>query len=259
MSAENQANPQLTAAILQVLKDFGAPAPAGHLETHHPNRQQQPVVFAEAPQPPPNLQHPPRHQPRSNLSPQHPVSKFHTREIDHTSKFDQICLKLDQVCSKLDHDRIALRTDLWKQMKEHESLRGLIDQVSTKLDHVALELGQVLSCVQQFDRRNEEFSRTTSTEIQAMKDIIEKFGAWGKGILGALLVDINQGSVKTNAQRGAVPDRVTSQPANNYHQRPEPSHPGHSNSFNKLGPQNSNTYEEELNDYNMDQFFTDDR
>ncbi|KAH8800835.1 hypothetical protein F5884DRAFT_540087 [Xylogone sp. PMI_703] len=113
---------------------------------------------------------------------------------------------------------------------------------------------------QQLDGRNEEFSRTTSTEIQVMKDVIEKFGTWGKGILGALLVDINQGSTKTNAQRGSVPDRVTSQPANNYHQRPEPPHPGHPKSFNELGPQNSNTFEQGLNDYNnMDQFFTDDR
>ncbi|KAH8800861.1 hypothetical protein F5884DRAFT_890652 [Xylogone sp. PMI_703] len=126
MSAENQANPQLTAAILQVLKDFGAPAPAGQLESHHPNRQQPQTVFAEARQPPHNVQHPPRHQSRPNISPQHPASRSRAQEIDQVSKFNQICLKLDQ------------------QMKEQESLRGLIDQVSTKLDRVALELGQVL-------------------------------------------------------------------------------------------------------------------
>ncbi|KAH8797651.1 hypothetical protein F5884DRAFT_839093, partial [Xylogone sp. PMI_703] len=147
MSAENQANPQLTAAILQALQDFGAPAPASQLETHHPNRQQQQTVFAEELQPPHEVQHPPRHQSRSNISPRHLVSRLHARGID------QICLKLDQVCSKLYHDRIALRTDLWKQTKEYESLRGLIGQVSTNLDRIALELGQVLSCAQQLDGR----------------------------------------------------------------------------------------------------------
>ncbi|KAH8800798.1 hypothetical protein F5884DRAFT_890497 [Xylogone sp. PMI_703] len=260
MSAENQANPQLATAILQALKDFGAPAPASQPEVHHPNQQQQQTLLAETLQPP---QHLSRYQPRSDISPQHSVSRFRAREIEQVSKFDQICLKLDQVCSKLDRDRVAIRTDLWKQAKECESLRGLVDQVSTKLDRVSLELGQpyltVKESTQQLDRGNEEFSRKTSAEIQAMKDIIEKFGAWGKGILGALLADINQGSVKSNAQRGVVPDRVTSQTTNNYGQRSESSHLGHPNSFNELGPQKSNTHEEEFNDYNMDQFFTDER